>query len=310
MSRQPDAPLRPRALRPGARIALIAPAGPLSPERIDRSAERCRSLQLEPVLYPSAGARHRYLAGTDDQRLADLQAAFDDPAIDAVWALRGGYGSLRILHRLDLVRQRQDPIPFIGFSDNTTMHVRHAALGVVSFHGPHPGGAFPRETEAAFRRVLFSAEPAGALPVRSGDPAPRPLGPGRVEAPLVGGNLTLLAALCGTRHALAARGRILFVEEVGEAAYRVDRLLLQLEQAGALDWVAGLAFGRFTDVPDAEEHRVEDVLLELVERLGVPAVSDLPFGHIEHNWTLPVGARALLDGEAATLALTEGAVTP
>ncbi|HUH12516.1 MAG TPA: LD-carboxypeptidase [Longimicrobiales bacterium] len=299
---------KPRALAPGARVALVAPAGPVSAKRLERSEQRCRALGLEPVLYPAAGERHGYLAGRDERRLGDLQAALDDPANDAVWALRGGYGSLRILHKLELERQLRDPIPFIGFSDNTTLHVRHDALGIISFHGPHPGGDFPPETEQALRRVLFSAEPAGTLPTRPGDPPPRMLARGRVEAPLAGGNLTLLAALCGTAHTPRARGRILFLEEVGEAAYRVDRLLTQLEGAGVLDGVAGLAFGRFTEVPDAEEHSVDDVLAELAARLGVPAVVDLPFGHVEHNCTLPVGGRALLDADAATLTLVEGAV--
>ncbi|MGH7475116.1 MAG: S66 peptidase family protein [Longimicrobiales bacterium] len=300
--------LRPRALGPGARVALVAPAGPLDPSRIERSADRCRSLRLEPVIFPSAAARHRYLAGTDAQRLADLQAAFDDPAIDAVWALRGGYGTTRLLQRLDLGRQLRAPIPFIGFSDNTALHVRHAALNVVSFHGPHPGGDFPPETERAFRRALFSAEPAGVLAPRAVDPRPRTLVSGSAEAPLVGGNLSMLATLCGTRDSPSASGRILFLEEVGEPAYRVDRLLVQLERAGVVDGVAGLAFGRFTDPPADDEHSVGDVVLEFAERIGVPAVADLPFGHIEHNCTLPVGGAALLDADAASLALTEPAV--
>ncbi len=302
-----DPPIRPRALAPGARVALVAPAGPLSPERIERSADRCRDLGLEPVVYPSAGARHRYLAGRDDERLADLQSAFDDDAVDAVWALRGGYGTQRILDRLDLARQRKAPIPFIGFSDNTTLHVRHARMGVVSFHGPHPGADFPPETEDAFRRVLFHAEPAGPLAARPQDPSPRTLVPGTAEGPLIGGNLSILSSLCGTRNAPSARGRILFLEEVAEPAYRIDRMLLQLERADVLEGVRGLALGRFTEADD-DEHPIDEVVQEFAERVGVPAVADLPFGHIEHNWTLPVGARVGIDGEAATLSLTEAAV--
>lgn len=301
-------PFRPRALRSGARVALVAPAGPVAPERIEASAERCRALGLEPVVFPGAGARHRFLAGVDALRLADLQAAFNDRSIDAVWALRGGYGTLRILDALDLGRQRTDPIPFIGFSDNTSLHVRHAAVGVVSFHGPHPGGDFPPETEAAFQRVLFTPEAPGALPLRSSDPPPRALRAGRVEAPLVGGNLAILASMCGTFHALDARGCILFLEDVGEPAYRIDRMLVQLHGAGVTEGVVGLALGRFTEAPDGDVHPVADVHAELAERLGVPAVADLPFGHLEHNWTLPVGGVAALDGDAATLELTEPAV--
>lgn len=286
----------------------MAPAGPVDEERLERSQERCRALDLEPVVFPAARARHRYLAGTDALRLEDLQSAFDAPDVDAVWALRGGYGTLRILDALDLGRQRRDPIPFIGFSDNTSIHVRHAALGVVSFHGPHPGGPFPSDTERAFRQVLFHPEAPGLVRAAACDPAPRSLGPGRVSGPLVGGNLAILASLCGTRHSLDARGCILFLEDVDEPAYRVDRMLNQLRESGVLEGILGLAFGRFTSVPDGAPHAVADVLAEMASRLEVPAVMDLPFGHVDHNWTLPVGATALLDGDAAELALTEGAV--
>lgn len=300
---------RPRVLRPGTRVALVAPAGPVSQERIDASVARCEALDLEPVVYPNAGERDRFLAGTDDQRLADLQAAFDDRTIGAVWALRGGYGTQRILPRLKLDRQKASPIPFIGFSDNTTLHVRHSALGVVSFHGPHPGADFPPETEAMFRRVLFEAEPAGALVLRDEDPPPITLVGGRVEAPLVGGNLALLAALCGTKSGLHAKGRILFLEDIGEPAYRLDRMLLQLEQAGVVEGAVGLAFGRFTGAPDDDPHPVAAVIEEFAHRVGIPAVADLPFGHVEHNCTLPVGVRAALDADAATLTILEAAVS-
>ncbi len=300
--------LRPRALHPGARVALVSPAGPVSPERIEVSLERCRALDLQPVVYPYAGARDRFLAGTDKQRLSDLQAAFDDESIDAVWALRGGYGTQRIVLGLDLKRQKRKPIPFIGFSDNTTIHVRQASLGLISFHAPHPGADFPPETEASFRAVLFDAEPAGELIVREEDPQPQTLVGGRAESPLVGGNLALLAALCGTKNALRAKGRILFLEDIGEPAYRVDRMLLQLEQSGVLEGAVGLAFGRFTGTRDEDPYPVAEVIEQFAQRIGVPAVCELPFGHIEHNCTLPVGVRALLDGDAATLSIVEAAV--
>jgi len=302
-------PLRPRALAPGARVALVAPAGPLEPVRIELSKARCRALGLEPVVFPGAGARLGYLAGPDRDRLRDLQAALDDTSLDAVWALRGGYGTQRIVDDLDLSRQRRDPIPFIGFSDNTTLHLRHAALGVVSFHGPHPGAHFPPETEADFRRVLFRAEAPGPLVPRDQDPAPRALVPGVAEGPLLGGNLAMLASLCGTPGALRTDGHLLFLEEVGEPAYRVDRMLLQLRRSGALDRVAGLALGRFTPPAGGDDDPpVSRVLQEYAEALGVPAVADLPFGHVAHNCTLPLGVRARLDASAGTLTLLEGAV--
>ena len=307
VSTQP--PLRPRALRPGARVALVAPAGPLGPGVLDEAVDRCRRLELEPVTYPAATRRRGYLAGSDEERLADLQSAFDDPATDAVWALRGGYGTLRILDGLDLARQRRDPIPFIGFSDNTNLHALHARAGVVSFHGPHPGADFPPETEASFRAALFSGEAPGLLSSRPRDPAPHALRGGSAEGRLIGGNLAILASLCGSRDAISARGRILFLEDVGEPAYRVDRMLHQLLRAGVLDGVAGLAFGRFTGVSEGLSD-ILAVLGEFAVRPGVPAVADLPFGHTEHNCTLPVLARARLDADAATLLVTEPATQP
>lgn len=293
----------PRRLFDGARVALVAPAGPVDAARIQASEERCRSLGLEPVLFPSAAAREGFLAGPDEERLADLQSAFDDPSIDAVWALRGGYGTLRIVDRLDLGRQARDPVPFIGFSDNTTLHVRHAAMGVVSFHGPHPGADFPPETEASFRSALFAQDSGGPLPLRPGDPAPRCVVSGRAAGPLFGGNLAILAALCGSRDDIAARGRILFLEDVGEPAYRLDRMFVQLERAGVLDGVAGLAFGRFSEIPPGEEDEVREVLDGFARRIEVPAVADLPFGHVPHNCTLPVGGNAELDADGAVLIL-------
>ena len=164
---------KPRALRAGSRVALVAPAGPVTAERLQISQERCVQLDLEPIVFPAALEQQRFLAGPDANRLRDLQSAFDADDIDAVWALRGGYGTTRILSQLDLTTLQRTPKPFIGFSDNTAIHVRMFAHGLVSFHGPHPGAAFPVETEAAFRKILFECEPAGLLPRRSEDPPPR-----------------------------------------------------------------------------------------------------------------------------------------
>ncbi|NNK64665.1 MAG: LD-carboxypeptidase, partial [Gemmatimonadetes bacterium] len=138
--RPPSPPRKPGRLRPGSRVALVAPAGPLEAAAVEAAEARVRALGWEPRTGVSARLRDGFLAGPDDRRLADLQGAFDDPTVDAVWALRGGHGTTRIADRLDLRRQLVDPIPFIGFSDNTALHLRHAALGVVSFHGPHGTG--------------------------------------------------------------------------------------------------------------------------------------------------------------------------
>jgi muramoyltetrapeptide carboxypeptidase len=297
--------IRPPRLRSGSRVALVAPAGPVQEERIELALERCRRLGMEPVPGPSARARFGgYLAGSDDARLADMQAAFDDDAIDAVWALRGGYGTMRLLARLDLSRVATRAKAYIGFSDNTAVHLALHARGVVSFHGPNAGSDATAISEACLERVLCHASAAGELPVPSGRPAVRLHG-GSVTAPLIGGNLAILAAMSGTPAAVQARGRILFVEDVGEASYRLDRAWTQLVLTGALAGVAGVALGRFTDC----EADVHDLLAELTAPLGVPVLADLPFGHEADNWTLPLGVSARLDADAGSVTLLEPGVS-
>lgn len=301
--------IRPPRLRPGARVALVSPAGPSMPDRIEAALARCRHFDLEPVLAPSAGETLGYLAGPDEVRRADLQAAFDDPSVDAVWAIRGGYGTMRVLPRLDFAPLVRRPKAFVGFSDNTALHLALARAGLVSFHGPHAGGSFPALAERCFRDVLFEAAPAGPLPPAPSDPTPRALVGGVAEGELIGGNLAMLAALCGTPWALEARGRIVVIEDVGETVYRIDRMLVQLALAGALEGAAGIAFGRFTDTPATDAARpLETVLEECALSLGVPAVMELPVGHVDENWTLPFGVRARLDADAGTLELIEPAV--
>ncbi len=299
---------RPRALTRGDRIALVAPGGPVTPERIDKAVTQCHALGFESWVGPGAYERQGYMAGPDERRLADLQHAFDDDSIAAVWALRGGYGATRIVHRMRAPAANRAKA-FVGFSDNTAIHVALYQQGIVTFHGPHAGGAFPVESEASLRATLLQTSAAGALPTRASDPTPCTLHGGSVEAPLFGGNLAILAALCGTRLPPSARGAILFLEDVGEPAYRVDRMLTQLKSAGGLDDVRGLALGRFTDCGDEEGVGVPAVLRELADSLGVPAVLDLPIGHVEHNCTIPLGCRARLDADAATLTLIEPAVS-
>jgi len=305
MERSPPHHRRPARLAPGARMALIAPAGPVDAARIDAALEQCARLGLEPVLGRSARRRYGYLAGEDEARLADLNDALRDERVDAIWALRGGYGTMRLLPRLDLSPLLARPRAFIGFSDNTALHLALDRLGLVSFHGPHAGAAFPAPAEDAFRRVLFRAEPAGAI---AAEPA-RTLVAGAAEGTLIGGNLALLAALAGTPYALRAAGRVVVIEDVGEPAYRIDRALTQLLLAGCLHGAAAIAFGRFDECADPEPGRPLDALLrERVAGLLVPVLSGLPVGHIDDNRCLPFGVRARLDADVGTLTILEPAV--
>ena len=304
--------IRPPALAPGARVALVAPAGPLAPGAVDRAVERVRSWGFEPVVGGSARGRHGYLSAPDETRVADLNAVLRDAAVDAVWCLRGGYGTMRILDDVDWEALLRRPRPVIGFSDNTALHLAIQRLGMVSFHGPHPAtqelNPFSR---AGLVHLLQSPEPAGVLPFPAGEDRAETVAPGVAEGPLVGGNLSLVAATLGTPYAVRAEGAVLFLEEVGEPAYRIDRLLSQLRLAGVLRSVAGVALGAFTESPDVgtdEVPLVEEVLHDRLADLGVPVALGFPFGHVEDNWTLPLGVRARLDADAGTLELLEPAV--
>lgn len=289
-------------LKPGDRVALIAPAGPVDEAKIQTALRRCHDLGLEPVPGAWIRARGPYMAGHDHERAADFQAAIDGDC-HAIWALRGGYGTLRTLQHVDLEPLRRRPRAFIGFSDNTAVHFALRGLGLASFHGPHAGYAhFPPVTEQAFRAVLMTPGPAGTLPLPD-EQRPVALSPGTAEGPLVGGNLAMVAAVCGTPYQPDTRDAILFLEEIDEPPYRVDRMLTQIRLAGLLDHVAGIALGDFTP----GEPAVRDVLGDLLLPLGVPVLADLPFGHEYENWTLPVGVRARLDADAPSLQILEPA---
>jgi muramoyltetrapeptide carboxypeptidase len=304
--------IRPPALEPGARIALVAPAGPLGDEAVARAAARVRSLGFEPAVGPHARGRHGYLSAPDAQRAADFNAALREDSIAAVWCLRGGYGVMRILHALDWDALVRRPKPVIGFSDNTALHLAIQRRGIVSFHGPHPAtlemSDFSRD---GLLRALTDPRPAGVLPFPGDGARAEPLAPGAAEGRLVGGNLALVAATLGTPYAIRPEGAILLLEEVGEAAYRLDRLFSQLRLAGVLDAVAGIALGGFTECPDEEVEHLptpREVLLDRLDGLGIPMACGFPFGHLSDNWTLPEGVMARLDADAGTLELLESGV--
>lgn len=299
-------------------MALIAPAGPVDEAVIERAFRRCRDLGFEPVLGDQARSRRGYLAGTDRQRAGDLMAAIRSD-VDGIWALRGGYGTLRTLDAVEFAPLLDRPKAFIGFSDNTAVHLALFGRGLVSFHGPHAGYEhFPPTTAATFRSVVMTPEPPGVLPAPE-SARPTAVVEGTAEGPLVGGNLSLLAAACGTRLQPDTAGALLFIEDVAEPPYRIDRMLTQLRLAGLFDDVAGIALGLFSDVPGAVRDGAEppqgttpeltDLFAELLAPLGVPVALGLPFGHGSENWTLPLGIRARLDAGAGTLELLEAATT-
>jgi muramoyltetrapeptide carboxypeptidase len=313
---------RPPRLVPGSRIALIAPAGPLL-ERDDlhRAEDLCRALGYDAVLGKNAHQRYGYLAGTDEQRLADINQAFQDPTITGIWCIRGGYGVTRLLDRVDFAAIARHPKVLIGFSDITALlNAVTGIAGLVTFHGPVARAGMPAFSLEHFRRVLTRAEAAGRLghlPAPEGTLVPREprvvgLHGGAAEGPLAGGNLTLLQCLIGTPWFPDLNGAILFLEDVGEHLYRVDRALAQLRSVGAFQRLAGVAIGRFTQLERAGQDGAlgfDEVLATYFRPLAIPVAYGFPVGHIEAQWTLPLGVRARLDADSGDLDILEPAVT-
>ena len=312
----------PPKLIPGSRVALVAPAGPLlEQDDLTRAQELCRALGYDPVLGGSAYARHGYMAGTDEQRLGDLNSALADPSINAVWCIRGGYGSLRLLDQVDYAAIARHPKALIGFSDVTVLLNAVTRLtGIVTFHGPVARDSMPAFNRWHFERVLTRTEPAGRL--GRIPQAPDTLVPqddrtvtvrgGVAEGPLAGGNLTLLQCLIGTPYFPELAGAILFLEDVGEDLYRVDRMLAHLRLIGALRRLSGVLIGRFTKLnrsgPDGALG-YDEVLADYFRPLGIPVAYGFPVGHIDAQWTLPRGVRVRLDAGAGEVEGLEPAVS-
>ncbi len=290
----------PPALAPGARVALLAPAGPLSDnDDLERAKKNVRALGWEPHVSEHALSRDGYLAGGDASRLADLNAAIRDPRIDGIWCLRGGYGTMRILDGVDYESLRRAPKAIIGFSDITALHLAvRARSDIVSFHGPAARAELtPFSRQSLLRATSATSATAVARDPFTGDAPLTWLREGQATGRLEGGNLALLCALFGTPYAARVDGAILVLEDVNEPLYRIDRMLRQLILSGVLSRLAGLCFGAFTargDENDAGAHTLDVLFNEAAAHVPGPVVSDAPVGHIPDQWTLPLGARAEL----------------
>ena len=311
----------PPRLRPGARVALLAPSGPLlERDHLARGVELCGALGFTPVLMPNAGKAHGYLAGTDDERLLDLNTALTDATIDAVWCLRGGNGMNRIIDRVDFAGFASKPKPVLGYSDITVLLLALTTeTGVVTFHGPMARFAMPAFSRHHLELILTRDTPPGQLGrVRTN---PDMLVPdrgrivtvvrGRATGPLIGGNLTLLQALIGTRYFPDLRGAILFLEDIGEDLYRIDRMLGHLRLAGAFDALAGVAIGHFSRMRHGTVEGafgLDDVLRGYFGPRHIPVAHGFPIGHLPEQWTLPIGVQAELDADNGELNVLEAGV--
>jgi muramoyltetrapeptide carboxypeptidase len=291
----------PALLQPGSRVALIAPAGPLRDETdLERAKASVRACEWEPIVGAHVLEHDGYLAGTDANRIADLNNFAADPTIDGIWCIRGGYGTMRLLDSLQYESWQRHPKALIGYSDITALH---AAIGqraaLITFHGPTARAELTSFSRASLRSaVIDGRDSAGTAPDAL------TLQPGRAEGRLVGGNLALVASLIGTRYEPSFDGAILVLEDVNESVYRLDRMFTQLRLSGSLDQLAGIALGQFSEIPDepaGETRPLLDLLYEVADQCAVPCLADLPIGHTADQWTIPLGATAELDADSKTL---------
>lgn len=305
--------VRPRRLREGDVIGLIAPAGYVADEeRLARIVATVRSMGLEPRLAPNLLHRAGYLAGSDQERAASIQAMFADPEVRALWAVHGGWGSQRVLPHLDFRRIAAQPKLLIGSSDITALHLALAArTRCPTIHGPNAAHSWGEDPRAAFRALAFD----GSAPTIANPPNPDPflpdpwpirtLRPGKARGRLLGGNLSVLAALVGTPWLPSFAGAILFLEDTNEAEYRIDRMLTQLAQAGILKRLAGVVFGQCTNcrnpVPTYTGYTIDQVIDQHLVPLGVPAFQGARIGHIAANISVPVGVPVEIDATAGSI---------
>ncbi|HBQ14848.1 MAG: LD-carboxypeptidase [Sandaracinaceae bacterium] len=291
------------ALRPDGHIRVIAPSSPFPREDFARGVARLREryrVSFADDLFEARG----YLAGDDARRLAELRDALTDPDVDAIVAARGGYGATRLLDALKPEEVRASPKLLVGFSDVTALHALWARAGLRSIHGPMVA-ALGRAEPAWVERWIAAVE-GGPVAAATGLDT---IHPGEAEGPLVGGNLAVLAALVGTPYAPPLDDAILFLEDVGEAPYRVDRMLTTLRQAGWLARVRGVALGSFTACdPRADGRTVEAVLRDRLADLGVPVAAGVGAGHAPEDGEVPLGAVAQLDATRGSLRFVENAV--
>lgn len=312
--------VRPARLRPGDTVALVAPASAnFLQAEIEAAQALVEALGLKPRPGAHLASRYGYLAGRDRERAADVNAAFADPEVRALLAVRGGWGCARLLPLLDYAAIARQPKILLGYSDVTALLLAlHARTGLVTFHGPIALSAWTPFTASLARRLLFDAEAPeyrnnvqddGRLVPRQY--RTRTLTPGTARGRLLGGNLTVLSHLVGSPYLPDWRGALLFLEDIHEDIYRVDRMLTHLRLAGILESVAGVVFGTCSECEPGQGYgslTLEEVLDDHIASLGVPAFSGAMIGHIDDQFTLPLGIEAELDARAGTLRLLTPAV--
>ncbi len=303
---------KPRVLRSGDMVGLVAPSSPFERDSVKAGIEVLKSLGFQIQHFPDLFTRGEgFLAGGDSRRAEELKLMFQDPEVKAILVVRGGYGAQRVLERLDEETLKNNPKMLLGYSDATCLlSFLLDRCNLICFHGPLVSemGSMSLLTKKYLTHILTDPAPLGEIPM----PNAKWVTNGKARAPLVGGNLSVICSTLGTPWEMRTEGRILFLEDWGEKPYRIDRMLVQLKQAGKFSSIAGLLFGHMLADKDKGSsgrlhQAMDDVLSRNSQDLGVPVVCGLPVGHGVDNLPLPLGAVAEIDSQENRFRILEGA---
>jgi len=296
--------IKPSKLNPGDAVGVVSPAGPVNRSELEADVHFLETKGFTVHVAPHAYDRRDYLAGNDEDRLLDLEEMFRNPDIKAVFCSRGGYGSMRLLDRIDYGLIRKNPKIIVGYSDITALLSGILKKsGLITFHGPMVRGlsSLPENTWQNLLRMISSQTPISIAPLSG-----YPLFGGNTTGFLMGGNLSLLCMLVGTPFMPSLSGCILFIEDRGEALYRIDRMLTHLTLSGSLEGIRGLITGHFVDC--GESAAIDDLIKERFEPMDIPVAAGFSLGHGPDNTTLPLGIPAELDTDHMKLSLLESSV--
>lgn len=319
----PSRVIKPQRLNKGDTVGLITPSSAISRQAFDSTLDNMEALGFKVKYSPNMRVRKGFLAGTDQQRIDDIHAMFSDDSVHGIFCARGGYGAARLLPFLNYDLIASNPKAFIGYSDITALHFAiFNKTGLITFHGPVGASDFPDYTSRQFEETVIKGKGKVKIEqakeerdITEGQYQLYSIADGVANGALVGGNLSLVASLTGTPYDLDFSGKLVFLEDVGESPYRIDRMLTQLLLAGKFENAAGIVLGVFNDCdyketdPDfADTTSLGEVLRERLGNLGIPVLYGLSFGHVANNATLPMGIPAELDTYKQSLTLLEEAV--
>ena len=295
---------RPKRLKQGDKVGVVAPAGPVDPKLLKKGLRTLERMGFCPILAEHVFSKDRYLAGTDEQRVQDINNLFGDSEIKGIFCARGGYGANRVLPNLDSSIIRRNPKVFVGSSDITLLLlflVQQCSL--VTFHGPMVAGNFGRypmsKSKRQFKEMLFGNRSGKFLTAQGA----RIFRPGNAEGKVIGGCLTLICRSLGTPWEVKTRNKILFLEDVNEPLYKIDVMLCHLKQAGKLKGIRGIVFGEMINCPPfkKKEGSFKEILSDVFSESSFPILTNFPSGHGREMLTLPMGVEARLNTESKSL---------